>query len=42
MIVYYLNILTSHNPSKGGELCADLDLNANLKSPFWGESEGSN
>jgi len=36
-----LIILTSPNPSKGGELYADVDLNTDLKSPFWGDLEGS-
>ena len=34
--------LTSPNPSKGGEKCTDVDLNANLKSPPRGDLEGSN
>jgi hypothetical protein len=36
-----LIILTSPNPSRGGELCADVDLNTDLKSPFGGDLEGS-
>jgi hypothetical protein len=35
------NNLTSPNPSKGGELCVDVDLNTNPKSPPRGDLEGS-
>ena len=34
--------LTSPNPSKGGEKCTDVYLNANLKSPPRGDLEWSN
>jgi len=38
----YLLILTSPNPSKGGENSTIVDLSTNLKSSLWGDLEGSN
>jgi len=40
-MLYNLLILTSPNPSKGGEFCSDVDSNTNLKSPPRGDLEGS-
>ena len=39
---YCFPIVMSNDINKGGEFCADVDWNTNLKSPPRGDLEGSN